>query len=228
MINISIEGIEQVQRQYAALGRDLNKAIAAGINKTAERVIEAEKTAMRDNLDRPTPFTLNSMASLKANGLHRNPAALVFVKPKAAAYLQLPIFGGVYGDKPDTPKGGLHPSKIRKNRFGNIPRKKDALEGIIKGERQFIGTIKTRSGQQLYGLFERPKYRPKPKPWRRRRPALVRPSKPIKVLIYAAKSGRVAIMPYYRTAARAVEANLAIDVREEVLRLLREHGHPIA
>lgn len=227
MINLSIENLPELQRRFAILGTDLPKAIAAGINQTAEKVITAEKQAMEQHLDRPTPFTLNSLSHYKANPSHRNPAALVFVKPIAAAYLQDVIFGGVYGDEPDSPVGGLHPSKIRLNKYGNIPRKKEGLEAMAKGNR-FVGAIKTRQGREIYGLFERPKYKRKPKPWRRQRPARVRPMNKIKVLIYASKSGRTAIMPYYRTAQTAVERQLGPAIEAEVARLLRAQGRPIA
>jgi hypothetical protein len=225
MITIGIDNLEQIQRQFAGLGSDLPKAIAAGINKTAEKLITAEKDLMRDKLDRPTPFTLNSLASYPASPNHRNPSALVFVKPIAAAYLQDVVFGGVYGDEPDTPEGGLHPGKIRLNRYGNIPNKKGGLEAMAKKQNQFVGRIKTRRGQEIYGLFERYPYKRKPKPWRRHRPALARPMNKIKVLVYASKSGRTEIMPFYRHGAEVVRSNLNLDVQTEVLRILRARGY---
>ena len=228
MITVTVQGLPEIQRQYAALGRDLPKAIAAGINKTAARVIEAEKKAMRENLDRPTPFTLNSMAMYKANPSHRNPAALVFVKPVAAAYLQNPIFGGVYGDDPANPEGALHPGAIKLNRYGNIPKKKSGLEAMAKKQNQFVGAIKTRHGREIYGLFERVKLKRKPKPWRRHHPAAQRPTKPIRVLVYASKSGRTAVMPYYNTAWLEAERFLDLDIQDEILDILRAQGRPIA
>lgn len=215
MYQITIEGIAELQRTCTHLGRDLNQAVAKGINTTAARVVTAEKEAMKTHLDRPTPFTLNSLGVMKASPGHRVPAALVFIKPIAAQYLERTIEGGTYE--------GLHPGAIKLNQYGNLPKRKGAPVGmskLITNQRQFVGKIQTRRGKTLFGLFERDRYKKVRKPWTRSHPAKVRPTKPIKVLVYADESGRVAIMPWFRTAAQEVEQNLGIDIRVEVDRLL--------
>lgn len=215
MYTIAVDGLTELQRTFSTLGRDLNKAVARGINTTATKVVEAEKAGMKTHLDRPTPFTLNSLGVLKANSTHRAPAALVFVKPIAAEYLQRPILGGTYE--------GLHPAAIKLNQYGNIPKRKGTPEGmrkLITNQRQFVGKIITRRGQEIFGLFERARYKKVAKPWKRSHPARPRPVKPIKVLVYASESGRVEIMPYFKIAAKEVEKNLGIDIRVEIDRIL--------
>lgn len=215
MLNIAIAGLPELQRNLSGLGRDLNRAIATGINATASKVVTAEQEGFKTHLDRPTPFTVNSMGLYKASPSHRTPAALVFVKPITADYLADAIFGGDYA--------GLHPGKIRLNRYGNIPRRKggpQGMTGLIANSRQFVGEINTRRGRTIFGLFERPKYKRKLKPWQRQRPARPRPMNPIKVLVYVSRSGRSAIMPWYRIAARTVEQHINTDILAEVNRLL--------
>ncbi len=215
MYQITIEGIAELQRTCTHLGRDLNQAVAKGINATAAKVVAAEKEAMQAHLDRPTPFTLNSLGIMKASPSHQVPAALVFVRPIAAEYLRTSIEGGTYE--------GLHPGDIRLNQYGNLPKRKGAPVGmskLITNQRQFVGKIQTRRGKTLFGLFQRDRYKKVRKPWTRSHPAKVRPTRPIKVLVYADESGRVAIMPWFRTAAKQVEQSLGIDIRVEVDRLL--------
>lgn len=215
MYQITLEGIAELQRTCTHLGRDLNQAVAKGINTTAARVVTAEKDAMKAHLDRPTPFTLNSLGIMKASPSHQIPAALVFVRPIAAAYLRTSIEGGTYA--------GLHPAAIKLNQYGNLPKRKGAPVGmskLITNQRQFVGKVKTSRGQTIFGLFERERYKKVRKPWTRSHPAKARPTRPLKVLVFASESGRVAVMPYYRTAAETVAQNLGIDIRVEVDHLL--------
>ena len=214
MITMSVDGLANIRGLFNSLGTNLGGAIARGINQTAAGVISAEKEAMRRHLDRPIPFTLNAVNYLKARENHRNPAALVYVKDITADYLRTSIFGGKYE--------GLHPAAIKLNQYGNIPRKRGGLEAILKGKNQFVGKIKTRRGQEIYGLFQRLPYKRKPKPWKRHRPALTRPTTPIKVLVFDSVSGRVEIMPYFETAAREVDRTLGINIRLEIDKLLNQ------
>ncbi len=217
MITIGIDNLDELLRQFDYLGSRISQPIARGINATAAKVVEAEQEGMRTHLDRPRDFTLKSLGTYKASQSHRNPSALVFVKPIAAAYLDTSIHGGEYE--------GLHPAKIRLDRYGNIPKRKggpQGMAGLITNKRQFVGRIKTRSGQEIFGLFERAPYKRVPKPWRRHHPARARPIKPIKTLVFSSTSRRTEIMPYYRIAAREVERNLGIDIAREIDLMLEQ------
>jgi hypothetical protein len=209
MYQITVEGIAELQQTFVHLSRGLNQAVAKGINTTAARVVTAEQDAMKTHIDRPTPLTLKSLGVMKASPAHRVPAALVFIKPIAAKYLERTIEGGTYE--------GLMPGTIKLNQYGNIPKRKGAPVGMAKlitRKTQFVGKIKTSRGQTIFGLFDRGPYKKVPKPHRRSHPAKARPVKPISVVVFASTSGNVAIMPWYRVAAKTVEQNLGIDITD--------------
>ena len=220
MYTIAVDGLNELQQRFATLGRDLTKAVAKGINATAAKIINAEQAGFKQHLDRPSPFTVNSLGLLKANTTHREPAALIFVKPIAAEYLQRSIFGGEYE--------GLHPSKIRLNQYGNIPKRKGTPEGmvnLISNDRQFVGAIKTRRGEELFGLFERPRRR-KGKAGSRSRQRSVSPPQPIKVLVYNDQGQRRPVLPYVRIAETTATQHLNADVLAEINLLLAQRDAP--
>jgi len=137
MITVRIENVEQVQRQFQNLGQDFGKALALGINKTAETLIERERLEMQQKIKAgPVPFTLNAHGQFKATP--SRPSALVFVKDKQAEYLKSPTQGEPYS--------GLAPGPAaRLNQYGNIIRKKEGLAGIrgkLRNDGEFIGRVK--------------------------------------------------------------------------------------
>ncbi len=138
MITVRIENAEQVQRQFQNLGQDFGKALALGINKTAETLIERERLEMQQKIKAgPVPlFTLNAHGLFKATP--SRPSALVFVKDKQAEYLKSPTQGEPYS--------GLIPGDAaRLNQYGNIIRKKEgvtALRGKGRNAGEFVGKVK--------------------------------------------------------------------------------------
>ena len=137
MITVRIENVEQVQRQFQNLGQDFNKALALGINKTAETLIERQRLEMQQKIKAgPVPFTLNAHGLFKATP--SRPSALVFVKDKQAEYLKSPTQGKPYS--------GLIPGDAaRLNQYGNIIRKKEgvaALRGKGRNAGEFVGKVK--------------------------------------------------------------------------------------
>ena len=137
MITVSIENVEQVQRQFQHLGQDFGKALALGINKTAETLIERQRLEMQQKIKAgPVPFTLNAHGMFKATP--SRPSALVFVKDKQAEYLKHPAQGNPYS--------GLIPGDAaRLNQYGNIISKEKGVEGLKgKGRNagEFIGKVR--------------------------------------------------------------------------------------
>ena len=138
MITVSMENVEQVQRQFQNLGQDFGKALALGINKTAETLIERERLEMQQKIKAgPVPFTLNAHGLFKATP--SRPSALVFVKDKQAEYLKSPTQGNPYS--------GLIPGPdARLNKYGNIINIKDTgVEGIKGKSRnagEFVGKVR--------------------------------------------------------------------------------------
>jgi len=97
-INISAN-IEQARSYLSNVQRkQLPFATSFALNKTAQKVKEAQQKEMRDVFDRPTPFTLNSIFIKSSN--KSNLTATVGLKSfaskgnAAAKYLQAQIAGG--------------------------------------------------------------------------------------------------------------------------------------
>jgi hypothetical protein len=137
MITVHIENVAQVQRQFQNLGQEFGKAMANGINKTAETLIERERLEMQQKIKAgPVPFTLNSHGMFKATPTR--PSALVFVKDKQAEYLKSPTQGEPYS--------GLIPGgEARLNQYGNIISKKGgvaAIKGKSRNAGEFVGKVK--------------------------------------------------------------------------------------
>ncbi|MBP0439900.1 hypothetical protein [Tianweitania sediminis] len=69
----------------------LTKAQQDAVNAAGVRVLTGLRTAMEEELDRPTKFTLNAFSLWRARGRHTD--AAIVIKPVQAAYLQ-PVFAG--------------------------------------------------------------------------------------------------------------------------------------
>jgi hypothetical protein len=150
-IDISVRSnLRAVQRSLTAFSQQqMPFAAAKALTALANRVDDVETKQLSRVFDRPTPFTLNAIgvrAARKSN-LH----AVVYVKDKAAGYLAPYEFGGVQkvnGRAMLTPKGS--PT----NQYGNLPRN---LIARLKGRADiFIGPVKTKSGEVINGVWQRP------------------------------------------------------------------------
>lgn len=124
-------------------------ATAQAINATAKRVQAAEQQEIKDTFDRPTPFTVKSVGVKLAR--KSDPTAIIFIKDVAAEYLAPYIDGGVHHL---SGRALLNPKDILLNQYGNIPKGKlQALKGMPG---IFIGTVVTKSGQHINGVWQRP------------------------------------------------------------------------
>ncbi|HDR9834507.1 TPA: hypothetical protein QDC51_001266 [Burkholderia multivorans] len=129
--------------------KQLPFAIAQGINRTAQRVAEAEVKNLGDTLDNPSPFTRRSVGIKRAR--KSDPTAVVFMKDIAASYLQPYEVGGVH--KLNS-RALLNPKNIRLNQYGQLPR---GTLAMLKGRPDiFIGAVKTASGETINGVWQRP------------------------------------------------------------------------
>lgn len=143
MINIQVDGIEALQRQLSRMPTVLNKALAAGINRTARAIEQHELVALERDIDRPTRFTMNAVRVSEARP-KPNPSAVIYVQPLQARYLRYAIEGGRLPTI-------LTPVNIKLNQYGNILGKRGGLEGIAeKGVRRFVATI-----NGVIGVWER-------------------------------------------------------------------------
>jgi len=136
MITVVVENTEQLRRQFGELRQDFDKAMAAGLNKTGETLIERERLEMQQKIkDQPVNFTLNSHRQFKATPSKLS--TLVFVMDKQAAYLQ-----SITAGKPYTGIAPAKPAKLTK--YGNIQNKKEGLAGIkssLSNQEQWIGRV---------------------------------------------------------------------------------------
>lgn len=136
----SLNAFAQKQMPFAA-------ALAA--TALAKRVQSEEVGALRRVFDRPTPFTVNAIGVKSAR--KTDPVATVYVRDVAASYLAPYEFGGVHKING---KAMLVPKGATTNQYGNLPK---ALLARLKGRSDvFIGPIKTKSGEVVNGVWQRP------------------------------------------------------------------------
>lgn len=99
MASIQITGLDKAQRLLDRLPRQVRYAASLAINTLARYPVkEALQAEMKDSIDRPTPFTLNSIAVTKI-ATASDPSALVDFKASgtgrpAATYLRWQVQGG--------------------------------------------------------------------------------------------------------------------------------------
>lgn len=123
--------------QFAA--RQVPYATALALNAVAADVQKAEQANMRRVLDRPTPFTVKSVAVRKAN--KRSLVATVFVMDIAARYLE-PYEKG--GKNMLNSRALIVPEGSGTNQYGNIPQR--TLAKLKARSDIFIGKVKTKHG----------------------------------------------------------------------------------
>lgn len=151
-INVSAD-LRSLTRVLNDLERkQLPFASAQALTAVAKRVQAAEKAALPQVFDRPTPFTVNSIGVKAAKKSTQE--ALVFVKDIAAAYLAPYEFGGTH-KLIGSGKTWLNPKDMALlNQYGNFsPAALKRLEGRPD---IFVGSIKTKSGESIGGVWQRP------------------------------------------------------------------------
>ena len=120
MIHIEIDASE-VLRGLANLNNQLAPAVAKGLTRTLRAVEQHELQAMETQIDRPTPFTLDSLWLQPARA--EKLEATLGIKPIASKYLTRPILGG---DVNNTLVPVLANEKL--NQYGNIVAKRKGMK----------------------------------------------------------------------------------------------------
>ncbi|WP_233854219.1 hypothetical protein [Paraburkholderia sp. HD33-4] len=155
MLAISVESnLAAVSLALSDLAvRQLPFATARTVTALAKLAGEAEKKAMPQVFDTPTPFTVNSVAVQSAKKAY--PEARVYIRDIAAQYLSPYEFGGMQflGKKP----GDLVPVNAATNAYGNLPR--NLIRRYMGRPDVFMGKVKTKHGE-TYGLWQRPTVSP--------------------------------------------------------------------
>ncbi|MDE3022247.1 MAG: hypothetical protein KGI54_10340 [Pseudomonadota bacterium] len=152
-INVRSE-LQKVQKQLSSLAyQQLPFATSTALTALAKRVQMEEKKNLSDTFKNPTPFTKNSIGIKAAQ--KNNPEAIVYMKDIAAQYLAPYEFGG---DHFLSGKALLNPKDITLNQYGNIPR--NTIARLKNRKDIFIGQVKTRSGEVVNGVWQRPSRMP--------------------------------------------------------------------
>ncbi|PSY65647.1 hypothetical protein [Escherichia sp. 20412-1] len=144
--------LKSLPRQLRSLQKQVRFATARAITSAVRQIEAAEKENLRQKLDNPTPFTVNSVRSKGAT--RDNLSAQVFIMDTAAPYLEPFEKGGLHYLK-EGRKAILNPKNIRLNKYGNLPKAK--LQQLKAKPDVFIGKISTRYGEDVGGVWQRKK-----------------------------------------------------------------------
>lgn len=127
--------------------RQLPFATAQGVNRTTQRVADAESENIVATLKNPSPFTRKAVGVRRAK--KGSPTAVVYMKDITASYLQPYETGGVH-KLPGTAL--LNPKDIGLNQYGQLPR---GIMAKLRGRKDiYIGVIKTAKGS-INGVWQR-------------------------------------------------------------------------
>ncbi|WP_218070405.1 hypothetical protein [Escherichia coli] len=144
--------LKDLHRQLQGMQKQMRFATARAITATVRKIEAAEKENLRQKLDNPTPFTVNSVRSKGAT--RDNLTGLVFIMDMAAPYLEPFEKGGMHYLK-EGRKAILNPKNIRLNKYGNLPKAK--LQQLKAKPDVFIGKVTTRYGEDVGGVWQRKK-----------------------------------------------------------------------
>lgn len=142
--------IDELQKKLSDTAKkQMPFAMATALTSLAQLVAKAEKANEHEVLDRPRPFTTNS---IKVIGARKDRlAALVYMQDIAARYLEPYEFGGT---NVLNSKVLLKPIAAVKDldQYGNLPRN---FLAKIKGRSDiFVGAVKTKHGV-IKGVWQR-------------------------------------------------------------------------
>ncbi|MED8996968.1 hypothetical protein RCM47_21585 [Escherichia coli] len=144
--------LKTLPRQLRALQKQVRFATARAITSTVRQIEAAEKENLRQKLDNPTPFTVNSVRSKGAT--RDSLTGKVFVMNTATAYLEPFEVGGLHY-LGEGQKAVLNPKNIRLNKYGNLPKAK--LQQLKARPDVFIGKVTTKNGESVGGVWQRKK-----------------------------------------------------------------------
>ena len=213
MLILSIRtNLNQVERDLNRMEREqLPFASAQAATALAGLVQNAERQEMRSTFDGVTPFTLGGVKVKRAR--KSDPTAVVYLGDISEAYLAPYISGGRHflGSK----RGLLNPKGINVNQYGNIPKGK--LAALKAKPNVFVGTIKTKNGQTIGGVFQRGNFtkRVKRTPGVKPIGKAVTSRHRLRILIRFTDPERVTQrLPWYETARQVLDAhaNREIDL----------------
>ena len=192
-------------------------AQAQAVNSLAAFVQQAEQKAIKATFPTATPFTVASVRVKRAR--KSDPTATVYIGQIIEPVLAPYITGGRHflGSK----RGILNPKAVNVNQFGNIA--KGRLAALKGSSDVFIGSIKTKNGQTINGVFQRGNFtvgkrRPGGTPDKRK----IKPQRSrLKILIRFGDALTVTErLPWFETATGVVQANAYVAMQAAMTQAL--------
>ncbi|EHM4464129.1 hypothetical protein KGH42_000101 [Escherichia coli] len=156
--------LTELHRQLRSLQKQMHFATARAITSTVRQIEAAEKENLRQKLDNPTPFTVNSVRSKGAT--RDNLTGRVFMMDTTVNYLTPFEEGGLHY-LGEGRKAVLNPKNIRLNKYGNLPKAK--LQQLKARPDVFIGTVTNNDGVAVGGVWQRKKAKKVTKTRKRRK-----------------------------------------------------------
>ncbi|MHA0949553.1 hypothetical protein [Enterobacter ludwigii] len=144
--------LQDLRNTLGSIRKQIPFATAQALTSVARQIEQGEKKGLQRKLQNPTPFTVNAVRSTAARKTYL--IAKVFVMDIAASYLDPFEFGGLHKLNG---KALLNPKNIRLNKYGNLSRNK--LAQLKANPNDFIGTVTTKAGKSINGVWQRKKYK---------------------------------------------------------------------
>jgi hypothetical protein len=147
-IRTNLKEIEKKLSNFAY--KQVPFATSQAINALILGIKKVEQENERKVLDKPTPFTLNSIGVVRAS--KDRPKGTVYMKPIAEAYMLPFEFGGTHKLNAGNTNVLVPVDKALENGYGNLPR---GLTQSLKGRTDvFVGPVETKNGT-VYGVWQR-------------------------------------------------------------------------
>lgn len=132
----------------ALMEKQVPFAQVLALNELGARVVKAEKINLKSKFPTATPFTINSIAMLRAR--KSTMQVVIYMRDIAAEYMEPFEVGGVH--KLNS-RALLNPKDINLNQYGNLPKGK--LSALRGRSDVFIGPVKGKNGQAINGVWQR-------------------------------------------------------------------------
>jgi hypothetical protein len=149
MLSMTTSGIKSAIKALEQDKKQMRFAGALALTRTAKRAAEVEKRMAKNQLDKPTPFTLRGFRFDKATKTTLQ--ARVYIMPIQSQYLAWQVAGG--RRKGRSSSGEALPVNVAVNKYGNIVgRGKGKIQKLINRPDTFVGTVRGIRGlwQRLY------------------------------------------------------------------------------
>lgn len=206
MIVVNIRGdMKPLQKAFVDFhAKQAPFAMALALTQLAKGVQAEEQRAIKETFDNPTPFTVGGIAIKPAT--KKAPIATVYPRDIAETYLAPYVVGGdrSLGGK----KGMLVPREVALNQYGNL--KAGTLAALKAKPGVFIGSVRTKGGKTLNGVWQKTGTAPPRSGSRRRGAAAAQPKAGLKLLIQFEDSTQAPKhFPFYERAQAYLKANTA-------------------